>query len=99
MILSVHRWHVIFLAASTQAELIRGDPDLIVPAVVPELSGKSVLTSEWMNGQPIDEVAGLPEDERNAVARAMLRLCLKEVFEFRKVQTDPNWSNFLYDPV
>jgi aarF domain-containing kinase len=27
----------------------------------------------------------------------LLRLCLKELFEFRFMQTDPNWSNFLYD--
>jgi len=29
----------------------------------------------------------------------ILRLCLKEVFEFRFMQTDPNWSNFFFDPV
>lgn len=27
----------------------------------------------------------------------LLRLCLREVFEFRFMQTDPNWANFLYD--
>jgi predicted unusual protein kinase regulating ubiquinone biosynthesis (AarF/ABC1/UbiB family) len=27
----------------------------------------------------------------------MLRLCLKELFEFNYMQTDPNWSNFLYN--
>lgn len=27
----------------------------------------------------------------------MLKLCLRELFEFRCMQTDPNWSNFLYD--
>ena len=31
------------------------------------------------------------------MALALLRLCPREVFEFRLVQTDPNWSNFLYD--
>lgn len=28
----------------------------------------------------------------------LLRLCLLELFEFRLMQTDPNWANFLYDP-
>ncbi|XP_078388817.1 atypical kinase COQ8A, mitochondrial-like [Cetorhinus maximus] len=28
----------------------------------------------------------------------ILRLCLRELFEFRYMQTDPNWSNFFYDP-
>ena len=29
----------------------------------------------------------------------ILKLCLKELFEFRFMQTDPNWSNFFYNPV
>lgn len=28
----------------------------------------------------------------------ILILCLRELFEFRYMQTDPNWSNFFYDP-
>ena len=31
------------------------------------------------------------------VAERLLHLCLRELFEFRFMQTDPNWSNFLYD--
>lgn len=27
----------------------------------------------------------------------MIELCLKELFEFRMMQTDPNWTNFLWD--
>ncbi|XP_061875750.1 atypical kinase COQ8B, mitochondrial-like, partial [Colius striatus] len=32
------------------------------------------------------------------VSAALLGLCLRELFQFRLVQTDPNWANFLYDP-
>jgi len=28
----------------------------------------------------------------------MLQLCLRELFEFKLMQTDPNWSNFFYNP-
>ena len=31
------------------------------------------------------------------IAEALLSLCLREVFEFRFMQTDPNWSNFFYN--
>ena len=31
------------------------------------------------------------------LARQILRLCLQELFVWRLMQTDPNWSNFLYD--
>lgn len=27
----------------------------------------------------------------------MIELCLKELFQFRMMQTDPNWTNFLWD--
>ncbi|CAH8524572.1 unnamed protein product [Dicrocoelium dendriticum] len=32
------------------------------------------------------------------IGQQLLRLCLKEVFVFRVMQSDPNWSNFLYNP-
>ena len=28
----------------------------------------------------------------------MIDLCLRELFVFREMQTDPNWSNFLWNP-
>ena len=31
------------------------------------------------------------------IAENVLRLCLAEVFVFRFMQTDPNWSNFLFN--
>ena len=80
-------------------ELLADDPAFVVPAVVEELSTGAVLTSDWVSGVPIDDasVLALPQERRDAIASALLRLCLREVFEFRLVQTDPNWSNFLYD--
>lgn len=32
------------------------------------------------------------------ICKNILILCLRELFEFQYMQTDPNWSNFLYDP-
>lgn len=79
--------------------LLTDDPDFEIPEFVQELSTANVLTSSWVDGVPIDDdsVIALPQEERNRLALALLRLCLREVFEFRLVQTDPNWSNFLYD--
>lgn len=44
------------------------------------------------------DTAEITQEVRNSVARRLLRLCLREVFIFRYMQTDPNWSNFFYDP-
>lgn len=32
------------------------------------------------------------------ICEQILFLCLRELFEFRYMQTDPNWSNFYFDP-
>jgi len=74
-------------------------PEFTVPAVVPGLSSKRVLTTEWMSGVPIDRAAkeDMSAAERDRVGSRLLWLSLNELFRFRFMQTDPNWSNFLYD--
>lgn len=34
---------------------------------------------------------------RNNVCFLVMQLCLKELFEFSYMQTDPNWANFFYN--
>ena len=31
------------------------------------------------------------------IAARVIELCLRELFTWRTMQTDPNWSNFLWD--
>ena len=33
------------------------------------------------------------------ISARIIELCLKELFEFRTMQTDPNWTNFLWNPM
>ncbi|KAL5717191.1 hypothetical protein ACHQM5_010246 [Ranunculus cassubicifolius] len=68
-----------------------------VPSVFENLSSRRVLTTQLVNGVPIDKVAQLSQETRNYVAKKLLELSLRELFVFRFMQTDPNWSNFLYD--
>lgn len=68
-----------------------------VPRVVDELSGKMVLTTELMHGRPLKDVLTLGQDKRDWIGQRILQLCMHELFEFRLMQTDPNWSNFLYN--
>ncbi|KAF6135148.1 hypothetical protein GIB67_035219 [Kingdonia uniflora] len=68
-----------------------------VPIVVDDVSSKRVITTELVSGVPIDKVAVLTQKTRDYVGRKLLELTLKELFVFRFMQTDPNWSNFLYD--
>ncbi|KAA8549006.1 hypothetical protein F0562_000690 [Nyssa sinensis] len=68
-----------------------------VPMVVEDISSKRVLTTELVPGIPVDKVALLNQETRDYVGKKLLELTLMELFVFRFMQTDPNWSNFLYD--
>ncbi|XP_047057329.1 protein ABC transporter 1, mitochondrial [Lolium rigidum] len=78
-------------------ELLSDSEGYYVPKVTDELSSKKILTSEFVPGVPIDKVAVLSQETRNYVGCKLLELTIKELFVFRFMQTDPNWSNFLYD--
>ncbi|XP_017555445.1 atypical kinase COQ8A, mitochondrial isoform X1 [Pygocentrus nattereri] len=79
-------------------ELMKDHPYFYVPNVVDELSSRHVLTTELVSGFPLDKADDLPQNLKNEICEQILILCLRELFEFRYMQTDPNWSNFFYDP-
>lgn len=79
-------------------ELLKDHPFFYVPEVIDELSSSHVLTTELVPGFPLDQAESLSQDLKNEICENILTLCLRELFEFRYMQTDPNWSNFFYDP-
>ncbi|XP_028809077.1 atypical kinase COQ8A, mitochondrial isoform X2 [Denticeps clupeoides] len=79
-------------------ELLKDHPFFYVPNVIDELSSQHVLTTELVPGFPLDKADELTQDLKNEICENILVLCLRELFEFRYMQTDPNWSNFFYDP-
>lgn len=95
-------WEVDYLREAKCArkfrELLKDDPFLYVPQVIDELSGKYVLTTEFVEGVPVDQCVDLDQDTRNKICKAALKLCLTELFVWRFMQTDPNWSNFFFNP-
>lgn len=71
----------------------------VVPAIYPEASGKQVITMEFMDGVGVTRIMGeLSQEQRDWIGTQILRLCLREITEFKFMQTDPNWTNFLYNP-
>ncbi|XP_020837791.1 LOW QUALITY PROTEIN: atypical kinase COQ8A, mitochondrial [Phascolarctos cinereus] len=79
-------------------ELLKDHPFFYVPEVIDELCSPHVLTTELVSGFPLDQAEGLSQEIRNEICYNILVLCLRELFEFQFMQTDPNWSNFFYDP-
>ncbi|CAD6945653.1 unnamed protein product [Tilletia laevis] len=74
---------------------VEGVMQFAVPKVVDQLCTGRVLTTEMMRGRPLTQAARYTQERRNQIATSVLRLCLQELFQFRLMQTDPNWSNFL----
>ncbi|RVE57620.1 hypothetical protein OJAV_G00218160 [Oryzias javanicus] len=79
-------------------ELLKDQTFFFVPDVIEDLSGRRVLTTTLVPGFPLDKATDLSQGLRNEICEQILVLCLRELFEFRFMQTDPNWSNFFFDP-
>lgn len=77
--------------------MLEGDDFFQVPEVIDELSGRRVLAMELVQGVPLDRCVDLNQETRNQICFNILQLCLRELFEFRFMQTDPNWANFFYN--
>jgi len=79
--------------------LVAGEPQLWVPRVHDDLTTKRVLAMDWAAGRPIEDLAdpSTPQALRDAAGELLQRLLFRELFEFRFVQTDPNFANYLYD--
>lgn len=69
----------------------------IVPRVYREFSTARVLTTELISGVAVDKGVNLSQDVRNSISRRILELTIRELFDWRFMQTDPNWSNFMYN--
>ncbi|XP_018796940.1 PREDICTED: aarF domain-containing protein kinase 4 [Bactrocera latifrons] len=78
-------------------QMIAPYPEYYVPTVIKDLTTGSVLTTELVPGVPLDKCFDLSYEHRHHIGSSVLKLCLRELFEIECMQTDPNWSNFLYD--
>ena len=67
-----------------------------VPDVYTSHSTQQVLTMEYVNAEPIESITEQPQSQRSFVAEQLINLFFKEMFEFKLIQTDPNFANFHY---
>ena len=74
------------------------DKRFVVPRVMPEYSGHRVLTMTFEPGIGVHDpkVSALSQERRNRLAAMFLDLFLTELFEWRMVQTDPNFGNYSF---
>lgn len=72
------------------------DPRFIVPSVQRRYCTGRVLCMSWEEGVSIKHptVAALPQSQRTALGKAILELFLVELYDWQRMQTDPNFGNY-----
>ncbi|MWV29361.1 ABC1 kinase family protein [Aurantiacibacter rhizosphaerae] len=79
---------------SAYAKLLQGNDDYIVPGLHEDLTTTNVLAMDFVPGRPIESLEEEPQDVRDAMMERLIDLVLRELFEFRLMQTDPNFANY-----
>lgn len=79
------------------ATLLADDTRFALPAVHDAMTTDSILAMSRVGGVPIESLGDAPQAERDRIMSLLLELLFREIFEFRLIQTDPNFANYRYD--
>ena len=80
------------------AHMLADEPGVHVPAAVPELSTRRLLTMNWLDGAPLLSVTGEDLDFRNRVALNMFRAWYVPFYFFGSIHGDPHLGNYSVRP-
>ena len=78
-------------------DLLVDAPEYVIPQIYPDLTTQCVLAMSMVQGVPVESLVDAAQSERDRVVALLFALLLREIFEFRLVQTDPNFANYRYD--
>ena len=78
--------------------LLEGDARFVVPRLDMTRTRASALAMSFERSEPIETLAQAAPDIRDRAVTALLELCLRELFDFRLMQTDPNFANYRWRP-
>lgn len=79
------------------SDLLSEDARFQVPQVYETFSTDKILAMSYIESRPIEEMVDAPQDTRNEIVENLMSLTLRELFEFRLMQTDPNFANYKYN--
>jgi predicted unusual protein kinase regulating ubiquinone biosynthesis (AarF/ABC1/UbiB family) len=81
-------------------KLVADEASVRVPRIHDDFTEKRVLAMDRASGRPIDELRSpeYPQSLRDELGTTLQRLMFRELFEFRFMQTDPNFANYLFQP-
>jgi len=81
-------------------KLVRDEKRFVVPRVHHDLTTKRILAMDFVSGVPLESLGekGFAQKTRDSVGALLEHLVFRELFEFRTMQSDPNFANYLYQP-
>jgi predicted unusual protein kinase regulating ubiquinone biosynthesis (AarF/ABC1/UbiB family) len=77
--------------------LLRHAGEFSLPQMHATLTTQNILVMTRMDGVPVESLSAGPQAERDRVIGLLFHLLFREIFEFRLIQTDPNFANYRYD--
>ena len=77
--------------------LLRHASEFSLPQMHATLTTQNILVMTRMDGVPVESLSAAPQAERDRVIGLLFHLLFREIFEFRLIQTDPNFANYRYD--
>ncbi|MEX5729919.1 putative unusual protein kinase regulating ubiquinone biosynthesis (AarF/ABC1/UbiB family) [Rhodovulum iodosum] len=80
------------------ASLLADAPEFVVPSRHADFTTRDVLAMSYVEGVPVESLHDAPQGTRDRVMTHLIELLFRELFEFRLMQTDPNFANYRYDP-
>ena len=76
---------------------LKNDPRFLIPNLYKDLCTDSILAMDYVEGEPIESQVNQPQALRDRIISSLFELMFREMFDFRLVQTDPNFANYLYN--
>ncbi|MGR3469001.1 MAG: ABC1 kinase family protein [Shimia sp.] len=71
--------------------------EVTVPALHADLSTRNILVMDFAEGVSIESLVTADQATRDRAMAILVDLVLRELFEWRLMQTDPNFANFKWD--
>ena len=78
------------------ADFYRGHPFIHVPEVLPAFCGRTVLTSELVNGSTWAQMKEWPQHERDLVGETLFRFVFRSLYGLHAFNGDPHPGNYLF---
>ncbi len=78
------------------ASLLADSDEFMLPEMHDDLTTENILAMTRLDGVALDSLTHLDQGERNRIVSQLFSLLFREIFEFKLVQTDPNFANYQY---